>query len=1039
MRKYFTFIALLLALAVAHADDINRQQAKQIAKDFFANRGIQMLDNGNSGMKKAAVRDNAVAPYHVFNAGSDKGFVIVSGSDVTEQILGYTDSGTFNEDNLPPSLKSWLQSYSKQIEWAEANKSTIQKASKAKRKASITRHAIAPLMKTKWNQGDPYNRSCPDYYNSDGSGGRAVTGCAATALAQIVYFHGQPYETVGTIAAHSNTYNVNGTNKVVRLEAVPAGTKIDMDNMCHEYHGDETEEQKQAVADLMLYVGQSIGMHYGSESACTYHKAEMMFEDYFGYDDGGKYYFEADFGVQEWFDMVYNELAAGYPVPYTGFSGAGGGHAFVVDGFDGEGLFHLDWGWGGGSNGWFRLNVLNSGDHSGLNASPSPDGFGVWHSAMFGIRYRDSDTMHPDDYNLTISKPSVRGDIIRSSVRNNGSEARDIEVALVMTGENGRFKALGEIQTFEQVGSNTSKAITFDFEEHSIQPGEYRVTTAARPKGQIEWLPFNRLNGDCVIITVDENLNVTLEAHQKEFNLEILSWEIQENIIIGQNNKLKVTFKNNGDEVYTEPELHYSTTDQMGEVRNRTTLRMRPGETMSAIFYFNPDAAGTWNLWIKNGNNIYGKTQLVVPEQSTLKKANLRVSSSSVQTLYGTTLAGTLTISNNSTTPFTGEINLYLWIDGRDGWFYGRQGYNVLIENLEKGKDQKIPFKFENVETGIYHTVTANYTTQDGRLDNAGIGNQGWTLQPGVMRWSNKGVLNGVAVSATMTFQSSFAGALFTGECPTSINPGRNPNLIFAFKNDAKIPAGLEESNVVIGSSAEVINFVNNDSFYSPVDFTAKKATFAYTFSTTGDGTKGWEAIVLPFKPETVTIDGEPAAWKTANQEGDFLLREFSHQDNHGNVIFSDVEGIESLRGNNPYIISATEKLAGKTVVFTGSDVNISNTGNAKMVVSTDEFRFYGNTYEPKMADIYLLNATGDAYEYVAESTTLKPFSNYFVTTLSTDERPQSIKIAADATGISDITTEKPNQDNRIYDMQGRIVKTPTSGIYIKNGRKFVK
>ncbi len=1043
MKKYLSLVFLLFTAMFMHADDINRQQAKQIAEDFFANRGIEMLDNGNSGMKKAAARDNATAPYHVFNAGSNKGFVIVSGSDVTEQILGYTDSGTFDEENMPENMKAWLLNYSEQIRWVEDNKSNITQASKSKRKISQARHSVAPLLTCTWNQGDPYNLSCPDYYNEDGTTGRPASGCSATALAQVMYFYKYPSETKAAIPAHSNSYNTTNGTKLVTMPAIPAGTKIDWDNMLDSYNGGETEAQRKAVGDLMLYVGQSVEMGYGPQSGAFFYNTEKMFEQYFGYSDGARYIYHQDYSIQEWFDLMYNEIAAGYPIAYVGYS-TGGGHAFVLDGFDGEGLFHVNWGWGGGSNGWFRLNVLNPGDNSGIGASSSADGFSMGHSALIGVRVNNDGYVDPKEEYLTVVSAGLRGKTsVRGTYKNNTGKTGTYETAIVTTGDKGGFAVVSNIETVE-IQSGASKSFFYDLSESFTQPGEYRLTPAARQQGQSEWIPLWRLNGNCIIATVDEDLNMSLEMHYAVENIEITNWNIKGNLAKGNNQEVEVTFRNLGDEYSQEIHLYASPTATIPDNSTcRTLVRLKRGETANATFYFEPNEAGTWNLWLKKGNTQYGTKEVEITETASQQNEYLRLSSFNIQNGgYGNLLSGTVSIQNMSTKTFTGTVRLNLWVLGEDDsglvWSCGSQ--IVSFEELEYNQTQAAPFLFENLEVGRTYFISADYTSRSGAIENSGIvWNNSWELKPGILRWSNRGVITGSAYSSSMTFGTTFSGALFDGVSPTTITQGKNTNILYAFINGATVPEGIEGRNIVIEDVAESINLVNSYSFYSPVRFTANKATFSYTFKTTGDGEKGWEAMTLLFKPTSVTIDGAEATWKTDATEGDFWLREFSYQDNSGNVVFADVQGIESLRAGTPYVICATEKLAGKTVVFHGENVEFNASGENKLVVSTDDFLFYGATIEPRMADIYVLNDAGDAFEYAERNTNVKAFSCYFKTTLPEESRPQSIKITGNATGISDVNTDKQYQDDRTYDMQGRIVKTPTNGIYIKNGRKFVK
>ncbi len=1045
MRKILTLITLLLTFSVVHADDINRQQAKQIAEDFFANRGIQMLDGGTSGMKKSAVRDNATAPYHVFNAGNDNGFVIVSGSDVTEQILGYTDSGTFDEENLPENIKSWLQFYSDQIQWVEENKADIQKASKAKRKVAQTRHYIAPLLPCKWNQGNPYNLLCPEYYNEDGTRGLSATGCVATAYAQLLYFYKYPAATTKTIARHILEYDVlvegeeTEQTMTVTMPAVEAGAKIDWENMCDTYSGDETDEQKKAVANLMVLVGQAFKMGYGPSSGAVTSRGPEILRDYFGYDDSIYYLSSNDCGIQEWFDIIYNRLAEGHPVLFRG-SSTGGGHAFVVDGFDGEGLFHVNWGWGGGSDGFFRLTVLNPGDNSGLGASSSPDGYNMGQGAILGVKPGD-DGVAKVDYNIKVASPSARGTTIRASFRKTSETPNDFESAIVMRNKSGELEVVSDIQDMSELTSGVTKSYAFDMTGKFTKPGTYKLTPATRIIGTTNWKPFWNLVNDHILATVAEDLSFTLKKHTSVEDIEVTNWEFKGSLTKDSRQEVVVTFKNNGDEFDKDLGLYASMTDDKGKATTNSYVPLKAGETSSISFYFTPDSVGTWNLWIMKDDVVYGSTTVNIIDPANVKKTTLRLNSISIDNnAYGNCLVGELSILNKSNSTYTGAVTIQLWRDGEDGWWYGSGSRRMELKELASGQTQSATFSFDNLQIGTTYSIAVGYTTQDGRLENGGIGTNKWKLQDGVLRWTKDGTIAGSAVTSAMRFQATQVGASFYGSAPDEITLSKNTNTIFVFENGMTLPAGIEGANIVIDGQAENINLVSDYSCFFPVDVTAQNATFSHTFTVAGDGIKGWEAITLPFKPESVTVDGEPVTWQTETQEGKFLLREFGYQDDNGTVVFTDVEGVESLRGNNPYVISATEELVGKTIVFHGSYVKFSNTKTTKMSVSTDEYMFTGITLEPRMLNVYMLNETGDAYEYVTRKTAIDPFANYFTTTLSEELRAEKIVIASpEVTGIKDINVSKPTKDNRIYDLQGRLVENPGKGIYIKNGRKIIK
>ena len=323
----------LLSPAVLSADPVSRQRAAGIAEAFFSGKGMPVsrgLNNvyqaprkGGNSLDAGKDRPN----FYVFNA--DKGYVIVSGSDNTPEILGYSLNGSFDYDNMPDNMKSWLDYYSSQIEYAEAHDVSAQST------PGDLRKPIEPLLTCKWGQGSPYNLKCPV-----SNGQHCLTGCVATALSQVMYYYKWPERTTQDIPGY--TLNINGVE--TEIPAVPAGTEFDWDNMLPAYYGGEaTEAQQEAVATLMSVVGTALNMSYNTgESTAIINYIGDVSQTYFGYSENQKFFFRVE--TEKWDELIYNELAAGHPVIYSGTeNNSSVGHTFVVDGYDGDRLFHVDW------------------------------------------------------------------------------------------------------------------------------------------------------------------------------------------------------------------------------------------------------------------------------------------------------------------------------------------------------------------------------------------------------------------------------------------------------------------------------------------------------------------------------------------------------------------------------------------------------------------------------------------------------------------------------------------------------------------------
>jgi len=336
-------------IELATAEPITKQQARKGVQAFLAKsgKGQHKIKASAVILEEAGASENE--SYYVFNVGNNNGFVIAAGDDRVPAILGYSHRGTFRVDSIPDNMKAWLGEYESQIAYMQEKglSSTLQ--------TSTTHVAISPLLTTTWGQGNPYNNSCPNFFNR----GKCVTGCVATAMAQIMYYHRatSTRQTMVEIPAYQDYWPKH--EGYVSVDAIPIGSVIDWDNMLDSYSGDATETQKKAVADLMSYCGTAVKMMYahGTSSARDEDVPNALIK-YFDYSEQTTLAYRSIYSEEEWDNLVYSELSKGNPLYYRG-SNNSGGHAFVCDGYDGNGYYHINWGWNGTSDGYFLLSVLD--------------------------------------------------------------------------------------------------------------------------------------------------------------------------------------------------------------------------------------------------------------------------------------------------------------------------------------------------------------------------------------------------------------------------------------------------------------------------------------------------------------------------------------------------------------------------------------------------------------------------------------------------------------------------------------------------------
>ena len=228
VRAAVSVMLLGIAWSSVDARPITREQARQQALTFMQQHHDTRMLSAVEGQQKLGARRMAspqqADAYYVFNRGINEGFIIISGDDATaESVLGYCDSGAFDYEQMPPNMLEWLEGYARQIEALSSQACPSSQANLAPHRVA-THPTIPQLMSSKWNQGSPYNDSCPLYF----SFGRSVTGCVATAYAQILYYHREKMvtETQAAMPAYT-TYTTHETYGNLHVNGIPKGSPIE--------------------------------------------------------------------------------------------------------------------------------------------------------------------------------------------------------------------------------------------------------------------------------------------------------------------------------------------------------------------------------------------------------------------------------------------------------------------------------------------------------------------------------------------------------------------------------------------------------------------------------------------------------------------------------------------------------------------------------------------------------------------------------------------------------------------------------------------
>lgn len=387
-NRLLLFAGSLLIPMVVMAGPRSFQQAKAIAEKQAALLGVTIDQKAMTKARKQGSKGEITLSqesYYVFPNANSKGFTIVSGDDRLPEIVGYSSQGSYDENNLPEGfvsfMKAYLNLYNKvNLGDAEALKNLAEiKAWRNKKNASAaSTSAVAPLLgNIEWDQTSPYNNMCPRYDSVH----VAATGCVATAMAQVMAYYKYPKQLKADIPGYVNRWNGIPMEipTITREEGV-----YDWDNMLPKYNkeANATQQQKDAVAKLMYHCGAAVQMNYGPESAASVSASKLA--KYFGYDaDLMMDLNRSTFSLDKWMQIIDTELAAGRPVLYSG-QASDGGHQFICDGKDGEGLYHINWGWSGSQNGYFDLSLLNP-EKGGTGSGSSTEGYNRLCSMTIGI------------------------------------------------------------------------------------------------------------------------------------------------------------------------------------------------------------------------------------------------------------------------------------------------------------------------------------------------------------------------------------------------------------------------------------------------------------------------------------------------------------------------------------------------------------------------------------------------------------------------------------------------------------------------------
>lgn len=727
MKKILLTLLAFLSVATANAEPVSRQQALKKAGQFMPGKKFSE--------SKASTRSDESDAFYVFNAEGNGGYVIVSGDDRTTEILGYSETGNLDMNQLPENLKWWLDGYNRQI---KALGNSVKPVQKAKTRVADSWEAIAPLIKTKWNQHEPFNLMCPDkngkVFGDDGFDVNyiCVTGCVAAAMAQIMYYYNYP-QNCPAIDEYT-------TGKGWKMNALSA-TTFKWAQMKKTYKGDETDESAGAVAELFRYCGQAVSMDYGlggSEAGVSpYDMAEV-----FGYSKNAKLLSRSMYSSSDWEDMVYKDLSENRPVLYGGAS-MSGGHQFIVDGYDGSGLYHMNWGWGGMSDGYYVLSLANP-DELGAGGGTSKDGYSMDQHAIFGLKPGT-----PGEVEIPQFYGKFKGELAKSEF-SRGAASEDF-TGIVLPGniffqyENSDqtddctfetgwglykdgtlLKVLGVSGpvTLDYIYNAVSNNSAFSFGK-DLADGQYQFRQMYRLNGSTEWQlckspsdHYGNLMNVFIEAIVSGNSLTLRKSELDEYTSDITVNSVSfypSALEVGKPVEVTVNLTNNGD---SYQELVYLT---LGSQKTVVCGSVEAGKTGDVKLHLIPDQAGTKTLKVSTD---YNAENVVKSEPVTVEAAKPQSLSASATTpglvnnvLTGTTLKVNANITNAGSNTYENTIVLELyektWEDPKTGMFgVSLVTSKSVMPTIQPGETKGVNFVVEGLDLESEYFYSIYYMTE---------------------------------------------------------------------------------------------------------------------------------------------------------------------------------------------------------------------------------------------------------------------------------------------------------------------------------------
>ena len=705
MKRFLLLTALLAITATAMSGkSISRSQALDNANKYCAERGINITIAATAQPARVqATTAMAEQPYYVFS--TNDAFVIAAGDDEYPAVLGYSDNGAFDPDDVPEALQELLMQYADII----ANDGVgdiIVPPSRVQ--------AVEPLCKTTWSQRAPYNNQCPEVT----TGKQGVAGCVATAMGQVMYYHRWPDNPTSNIPAyHTRTKGIS----IAELDPTkyPAWSSLqDHYPFSQVSQGINTE----AIGWFMRYVWQSVEMDFKDSSSGAYNSSILTaLPSYFDYDRSVHSVNQEYFTHTGWFNLVTKELNNHRPILYSGSKYLGGGHEFIVDGVNADGMVHVNWGWGGTSNGYFALAYLNP-DSQGAGSSSGDQGYNKGNSMIIDIKKATESSSsalatfcchYVTASASSLTRPSAFANFpsfeVSSRFINTYSFSQQADIGWAIS-YNGSVNILTSRTTTLPAGYYVMPTMSITLPD-DLPMGTYIIYPVCKPQGGTRW---TRALGDASYITVvvtATKATITCSGNAAALNYAISNVQVGDKREVGRNLEVTATVTNSGNSNIANLYMLYD-----GAAVTHAICDAEPGASANLTWNHTPTSTGTHTIAIslnEDGSNpLYSGSVTIGAASNPSISATTSVTVANAndnREIEGNTFAATVTLKNSGTTTFNDDIIavLYYRLSTTTAAEYANKTIPITLNSKAT---KTVSVSFDNLPPNNYYLRFKYYT-----------------------------------------------------------------------------------------------------------------------------------------------------------------------------------------------------------------------------------------------------------------------------------------------------------------------------------------